>query len=74
MTLLPDSQIALAETGASLLVDARKLNQHQLQRLAAAVAEAGGKLTIINATSLAPQLAQALAAVGGKQVCFDLTD
>lgn len=72
MTMLPDTLITLAESGASLRVDAKRLTHNQLHRLAAAVAESGATLAITNADSLTPQLAQALAAIAGKQISFDL--
>ena len=41
MTLLPDTLTALANQGASLRVDAKRVSQNQLHQLAAAVADAG---------------------------------
>lgn len=74
MTLLPDTLISLANQGASLRIDAKRVSQNQLNLLAAAVAEAGGTLSIANASSLTPQQASALVAVAGKRVWFDLSE
>lgn len=73
MTLLPDTLIQLANQGASLRVDAKRVSINQLNQLAAAVVEAGGTLTLTNANSLTQQQANALVAVGGGRIEFDLT-
>lgn len=73
MTLLNDTLISLAGQGAALRVSAREISQNQLNQLAAAIAQGGGKLTITQANSLTPQQAASLVAVAGKQVEFDLT-
>lgn len=73
MTLLPDTLLQLANQGATLRVDARNCTPNQLNRLAAAIAESGGRLAIAHAGSLSPQQAQALAVVGGNRIEFDLT-
>ena len=74
MTLLPDTLISLASQGAALRVNAREVSQNQLNQLAAAIAQGGGKLTITQANSLTPQQAASLAAVAGCHVEFDLTN
>lgn len=74
MTLLPDTLLTLANQGASLRVDAKRLSQNQLNQLAAAVADAGGTLAITNAASLSPQQANALVALAGKRIWLDLTE
>lgn len=73
MTLLPDTLISLAAQGAALRVSAREISQNQLNQLAAAITEGGGKLTITQANSLTPQQAASLVAVAGGHVEFDLT-
>lgn len=74
MRLLPDTLLNLANQGASLRVDAKRLSHNQLNQLAAATAEAGGTLSITNADTLSPQQANALAAIAGRRVWFDLTE
>jgi hypothetical protein len=74
MTLLPDTLLNLANQGASLRVDAKRISQNQLNQLAAAVADAGGTLAIVNASSLSPQQANALVALAGKRLWLDLTE
>ncbi len=73
MTLLPDSLLALAKQGAHLRVDAKQLSINQINLLAAAVADSGGRISIANADSLNSSQAAALVAVGGKCVELDLT-
>lgn len=72
MTLLPDTLHQLITSGASLRVDANRLSISQLNRLAAAAAESGAALTITNAHRLTPETARGLAAIGGKQIAFEV--
>ena len=73
MTLLPDTLLSLANQGARLRVDVKRISSNQLNLLAAAVADSGGMLTIVNADSLSSHQAGALVAVGGKRIELDLT-
>ena len=72
MTLLPDTLVDLAATGASLRVDARKLSIHQLNRLAVQAAASGATLRIVNADSLNPDQARGLAQIAGAALVFEL--
>lgn len=71
MTLLPQTLNDLAALGARLRVDVRKLSPNQLQQLAAAVAEGGGTLTLVNAQALTPDQAKTLAAIAHRAIEFD---
>ncbi len=72
MTLLHNTLLELANSGASLRVNADKFTTGQLNQLAAAVGATGGMLTIANAEKLTPEVAKGLLAVGGKQICFEV--
>jgi hypothetical protein len=66
MSLLPDTLLNLANQGASLRVDAKRLSHNQLNQLAAAVAEAGGTLSITNADTLKPPASQCAGSNSGE--------
>jgi hypothetical protein len=71
MTLLPETLLQIAKTGASLRVDARKTSPQHMQLLAAEMNAAGGRLIVTNAQALTPDHAKLLAAMLGTQVEFD---
>lgn len=68
MTLPPLTVQALAATGCHLNVDASDYPPLTLQALTAAAKNAGGYLIIRNAGSLAPLVAQGIAAAGRQHV------
>lgn len=74
MTLLPATLLELARIGSALRVDARKVSHSYLNQIAAAAAESGARLTIVNADSLSPDAALTLARIGGTAIQFDLAN
>ena len=72
MTLLPDTLKSLALGGASPRLDARRLSSLQMQEIAGAVAQGGGRLLVRNAQAMTPDQATTLVGIAGRAVEFDV--
>lgn len=73
MTLLPPTLQELAAAGASLRLDVRRYAPVQLQSIAAAAAEGGGRLILVNAQSLTPDQARTLVGIAPRAIELDAT-
>lgn len=71
MTLLPQTLRELVAAGASLRIDVRKHSSAQLQELAAAAVQGGGRLILVNADAMTPDQARTLVGIAGRAIEFD---
>jgi predicted kinase len=74
MLLLPDSMIAILNSGGGLIVDARGLLPNTLADMASCAQNSGARLVIRHCEALLPNTMEQIASAGGGQVTFDLTE